>query len=84
MTCDYLKMDGKIVGIVCSRGKRRQRCAWCTHTVGEFQCDWKMGEGKTCDKHLCAAHAQEVGENKHLCPEHQKAYKLWQERKASG
>lgn len=77
MSCDRFPMPGGGVAIVCSRGRRTPRCRWCERTPGTFQCDWKMGRGKTCDKHICAAHAKEVAPNKHLCPEHQKAYEKW-------
>lgn len=50
------------------------RCGW----ISGFQCDWKIGGGKTCDRWICEAHAQEVGQDKHLCPEHQAAYREWQ------
>jgi hypothetical protein len=54
------------------------RCRWCTHTPGVYQCDWKIDGGdRTCNKHLCAEHAQKVAPNKHLCPEHQKSYQAW-------
>ena len=49
-------------------------CGW----ISSFQCDWKMGGGRTCDRNLCEQHAQEVAPNKHLCPEHQKEYEKWQ------
>jgi len=51
-----------VVGI----GERRHRC----DDVSEFLCDWRVAPGRTCDRALCAAHAIEVGKNKHYCPEH--------------
>lgn len=47
-------------------GEQQQRCA----DISEALCDWPMGGGRTCDRALCAAHAIEVGRNKHYCPEH--------------
>lgn len=76
MRCGYVRLQGGRTAIVCGRGRRIDRCAWCTKD-GTFQCDWKIGGGKTCDKHLCGKHAQEVAPEKHLCPEHQKAYEEW-------
>jgi len=35
------------------------------------------GGFQTCDEWICGACAQEVGPNKHLCPEHQRTYKEW-------
>jgi hypothetical protein len=83
MTCDRVKLPGGGMAIVCSRSRRTPRCRWCTTTPGTFQCDWKLGKGKTCDKYICAQHAQEVAPDKHLCPEHQKAYKAWLDRRGS-
>lgn len=40
-----------------------------------------MGNGKTCDKAICEDHAEEVSTDKHLCPEHQDAYRDWLDRK---
>lgn len=76
MSCYSLKLENGSAAIICGRGLRAERCRWCTHT-GTFQCDWKISKGRTCDKHLCAAHAKEVAPNKHLCPEHQKSYEQW-------
>lgn len=56
-------------------------CGWMT----ACQCDWKLSDvvysetkaPATCDRHLCEAHAFEIGPDKHLCPEHLEAYRLW-------
>jgi len=42
--------------------------------ISAFQCDWDVGDGKTCDRHLCATHAHEVGKNRHYCPDHNLAH----------
>lgn len=42
----------------------------------EFQCDWPMGNDKTCDAYLCRSHAYEVGDDVHLCPAHFEAWKM--------
>lgn len=76
MDCRHIKLENGTTAIVCGRGRRAERCRWCAH-AGAFQCDWKLGNGKTCDKHLCAEHALEVAPDKHLCPEHQKTYQQW-------
>jgi len=69
--------------IVCSRGRGAHHpCGTCGELAG-FQCDWKIGggpavwQGRTCDAWICATHAQQVGPDKHLCPEHQRTYKEW-------
>ena len=59
------------------RHESGQICAGLT----EYQCDWKVGDGHTCDKFICPAHALEVASGKHLCPEHQIAYSAWLERR---
>lgn len=77
MRRNHLKLENGATAIVCGRGNRTERCRWCAHTPGEFQCDWKVAKGRTCDKHICAQHAKQVGPDKHLCPEHQKSYEQW-------
>lgn len=62
--------------IVCTRGRTASKCACCAQGA-VFQCDWKVGSGKTCDAYLCAGHAYQVAEGKHLCPEHRDAYAAW-------
>ena len=87
MNCNYLRDQetGRLVAILCGARKRAQRCAASTSSgqaCGEpsrFQCDWKIGGGKTCDKHLCAKCAKEVRPEKHLCPDHLAAYRQWLE-----
>jgi hypothetical protein len=82
MPCDHVNLGGSGV-IVCSRGRKPKRCGWCA-AEGTLLCDWKVGrrkgsgEPRTCDKPICQAHAQEVAHDKHLCPEHQEAYRQWQ------
>ena len=51
--------------------------------MSAFQCDWKTAPGKTCDRYLCADHGQEVAPDKHLCPEHQEAYRCWLEARSA-
>lgn len=77
MTCRHIWN-----AIVCTRRDRKHRCedAGCWRAA-DYQCDWKIGDGKTCDKYVCIMHADPVGDDKHLCPEHQKAYKEWLAKK---
>jgi hypothetical protein len=74
MPCHHVNIDG-ISAIVCTGRQRRKRCA--CGAVAPYLCDWKMGAGKTCDRPICQAHAEEVAKDKHLCPEHQAAYVAW-------
>lgn len=79
MSCETVKFPGG-AAIVCSR--RPPRCAWCSPAKpSAFLCDWKVAKGRTCDKAICSAHAKEVAKDKHLCPEHQKAYEAWLARR---
>jgi hypothetical protein len=55
---------------------------WCG-CMAEFQCDWKLPNGKRCDRHLCKPHALMVAQDKHLCPEHQQAYIAWANERAA-
>lgn len=57
---------GAMVGVQTSDGAAMQLCL----APGGFQCDWDIGKGRTCDRHVCEAHANQVGKNKHYCPDH--------------
>lgn len=76
MPCTPFKI-GDISGIVCTRG-RTKLCGWCSRR-STLLCDWKVKKGrkKTCDAPMCATHALEVATEKHLCPNHQRAYAQW-------
>lgn len=58
------------------QAKWQNTTEWCA-CMADFQCDWKIDSYHTCDKHICKAHALPVGNEKHLCPEHQIAYNAW-------
>jgi hypothetical protein len=78
MPCTPFRLPGGISGFVCTRGRKRVRCCsvgGCT-APSDFQCDYPTRPGKTCDQHLCAKHAREVGADVHACPEHA-AESLW-------
>lgn len=84
MGCDIRKdADGRLVGIVCTRGARRQRCRWCER-YGDRLCDYPVA-GKTCDAPMCATHAKRVGRDKDHCPKHvELEEKLQAQREAEG
>lgn len=67
MPCTPFTLKG-VRGIICSR-TRRPRCA-CGQPA-TLQCDApsKRRSG-TCDKHLCASCAKEVGPDQHMCQAH--------------
>lgn len=73
MVCRPIKI-GNVTAIVCGPRSRRKRCG-CGQPA-DLLCDWKVGRG-TCDKPICTTHAEEVAENKHLCPAHQVSYNEW-------
>jgi hypothetical protein len=60
--------------IFCGPRPRAKRCH--CGSPGTRLCDWKVGDG-TCNAAICHAHAYPVGPNKHLCHEHQIAYREW-------
>ncbi|MDR3100794.1 MAG: hypothetical protein LBV73_27490 [Paraburkholderia sp.] len=76
MPCTPFQLPDGTHGFICSRGRRRAPppCSvdGCDASSG-FQCDYRVGR-KRCDRHLCAAHAHEVGPDVHFCPEH---FALW-------
>lgn len=60
MTCRALiTRDGKLTGFLCSRGERRQLCSSCKRSTATKLCDFRLANGKTCDRPLCAACAVE-------------------------
>lgn len=70
MPCTPFRTADGLTGIVCT-SRRRVRCSvpGCNEPSG-FQCDHRSGAGKTCDRHLCAVHAHEIGPDVHFCPAH--------------
>lgn len=55
-------------------------CADCM-AVGDFLCDYPVGDGKTCDRPICGDHAHEIGPDLHYCNAH---YQMWTEFKERG
>ncbi len=82
MTCLRVPLEGGGVAIVCGGHRRVASCEHCGKPHA-FLCDWKVGADRTCDKKLCGDHAQEAAPGKHLCPDHQAAYKAWLARRAA-
>ena len=70
MPCRRIDLGNGQFAIACSRGQRRQRCAYC-HDDGTQLCDHVVGPGsKTCDKPMCRLHAKHVGPDTDLCRSH--------------
>lgn len=68
MACTPVTLPGGFRAIVCHR-TRRPRCA-CGRPSA-FQCDAPtQRKSGTCDRHLCASCATEVGPDQHLCQAH--------------
>lgn len=76
MICRVVNVGG-VTAIVCGPKPRPKQCSSGCGTPASLLCDWKMGDGKTCDAPICRACAKEVDEDKHLCREHQTAYHEW-------
>jgi hypothetical protein len=55
-------------------------CRDCS-AVGDYLCDYPVGEGKTCDAPMCETHASEVAPNTHYCAGHMA---LWAAYRESG
>lgn len=76
MPCDPIEVDG-IVGVVCSRGRRRlPPCNSCGRAGAEPLCDFPATgrfRSKTCDAAICRTCAVTVGKDRHHCPSHPKA-----------
>ena len=72
MTCEHIVIDG-VVAIVNHRNKHKLGCCVCRR-FGDRLCDWKLPNGKTCDRTLCDEHTSQPAKNKDLCPEHAAAW----------
>jgi hypothetical protein len=85
MTCETVRIGGA-VAIVCSRGRRRKRCA-CGRPATKL-CDALRGASgevsaspqardrratRTCDAPLCGRCAVPAGPDRDLCPTHSAA-----------
>lgn len=71
MKCNVIK-SGNTVAIVCGRGFQK-KCSQpdCSRPGGRL-CDFKLTNGKTCDRPICIGHAVKQGPDLDLCPPHSK------------
>jgi hypothetical protein len=77
MPCTPFDIPGVGRGIICSR-TRTPRCG-CGRPSA-FQCDApSKRKSGTCDKHLCASCATEVGPDRHLCQAHASGFAVTNE-----
>lgn len=70
MACRPLLIDGKPVGIVCSRGGRRGKTFCACGAESSFLCDFVTASGRTCDRPLCVKHTTRVAAGVDHCPDH--------------
>lgn len=84
MHCAHVKLPDGFGAIVCRSGPRHPKYCTACDQPAPFLCDWKVGGGKTCDLPICPVHAEEVAEDKHLCPKHSKAWAQWQAQRGRG
>jgi hypothetical protein len=64
--------DGTIVHVRMSKPRRR-KCSVCGIVPPASQlreCDFKVGDGKTCDRLMCQGCANRIGPDEDLCPDH--------------
>jgi hypothetical protein len=81
MVCRPFNRDG-MTGFVCGPRLRIRKCACGSGLPADLLCDWKVGEGKTCDLQICRGCSISPAEDKDLCPGHAKAWKAWKAEKA--
>lgn len=57
--------------LLASHGRPIRQCL----AISAFLCDWPLESGGTCDAPLCEDHANQVGRNRHYCPNHFARYR---------
>lgn len=75
MVCKVFTTPDGGKGFMCGPNVKRETCA-CGMSA-PFLCDWKTGEGRTCDKPLCGVCATSPAKGKDLCPAHALEWKAW-------
>jgi hypothetical protein len=61
--------DGPVTAFICG-GRRPKLCSFCHHGEVTRLCDFKKGDGKTCDAGMCDGCATSVGAGMDYCPTH--------------
>lgn len=82
MPCRIVRTRHGFNAFACGPRPHRRKCTECGAPAG-LLCDWKTAPGATCDAPVCELHGEKVGEDKHLCPSHKIAYRLWIEKRKS-
>lgn len=60
-------------GVICYGRQRRRRCRLCGEGWVALECDFVVGEGKTCDEKMCTRCATRIrgkGVSLDYCPKH--------------
>lgn len=78
MPCYMTRLEDGRLAHIC--GELGPHCGECSG-VGDYLCDYPVGDGKTCDRPLCEHHAKEVAPEIHYCPSH---WREWNEFRQSG
>ena len=74
----FVKLPDGSVAHVCMAKQPRKRCSSCgclTEHDELRECDWKVGDGKTCDRLICVGCSVVPAVDKDLCPEHAAVWK---------
>lgn len=75
--CQKIYIDGKFAGIVCGmRRTKAKPCEFCG-VPSTKQCDFPIGDGKTCDAYMCDRCSVSVGENLDHCIGHARVGKRY-------
>ena len=71
---DYLLLKSRTQNTeIIFSGELGLHCSDC-NGVGDYLCDYPVGDGKTCDRSICGDHGVEVAHEIHYCTAH---YKMW-------
>lgn len=68
MPCQHVRFADGTSAILCGGRQPVKKCR-CGAKATKL-CDWKTGNGKTCDAPLCASCSTAPAPEKDLCPEH--------------
>lgn len=78
MRCAWSVVDGQAV-VTCAANDTLAPPPPCSvehcEAPGTRLCDWKLGDGRTCDARLCDRHSHSPARRKDLCPAHREAWR---------
>lgn len=83
MVCTRVPMPGGGFAIVCGPKPRLKRCGCGSGQKAGLLCDWRTGEGQTCDAPICEGCTTSPAPDKDLCPTHAADWRAWLARKAA-